>query len=97
MVYIDVTNNVGIGEYSNIDDSSVIYHCKFYDKVVENIDDYKLGMTPYVMNNQHNNCYTTTYVVLSEIYGNINCSNILERQQYGVTGAVGDRNHGTTR
>ena len=65
-----ITNNavINIGEYSNIDDSDTIYCCKSYHKVVENIEDYKLGMTLYVMNNQHNNCYTTPYVVQSENY-----------------------------
>ena len=65
-----ITNNAvtNIGEHSNIDDSDALGRCKSYHKVVDNIDDYKLGMTPYVMNNQHNNCYTILYLVLSENY-----------------------------
>ena len=88
---------INIGEYDNIDDSDAIYRCKSYHKVIENIDDYKLCMTPYVMNNQHSSCYTSSYVVLNEIYWNISCSKILEYQQYGVTGAVEDSNRGAIR
>ena len=56
---------ISIDEYSNIDGNDSICHCKSCHKIVENIEDYKLGMTPYVMNNDDNDCNTTPYVVLS--------------------------------
>ena len=67
MVYIDDSNSVviSIDEYSNIDAHDSVCRCKSYHNIVENIEDYRLGMTPYVMNNHHNDCDTTPYVVLS--------------------------------
>ena len=55
---------ISIDEYSNIDGNNSAYRCKSYHKIVGNIEDYKLGMTLYVMNNDHNDCNTTPYVVL---------------------------------
>ena len=54
---------VSIDEYSNIDGNDSVCRCNH--KIVESIEDYKLGMTPYAMNNDHNDCNTTRYVVLS--------------------------------
>ena len=56
---------ISIDEYSNIDGNDSICCCKSYHKIIENIEDYKLGMTLYVMSNHHNDCNTTPYVVLS--------------------------------
>ena len=56
---------ISIDEYSNIDGNDSVCRCKYYHKIVENIADYKLGMTLYVMNNDHNDCNTTSYVALS--------------------------------
>ena len=56
---------ISIDEYSNIDGNDSICHCISYHKIVENTEDYKLNMTPCVMNNHHNDCNTTPYVVLS--------------------------------
>ena len=56
---------ISIDEYSNIDGNDSVCRRKSYHKIVENVEDYKLGMTPYVMNNDHNDCNTTPYVVLS--------------------------------
>ena len=66
MVYSDNSNSVviSIDKYSNIIGNESVCHCKSYHKIVENIEDYKLGTTPYVMNNDHNDCNTTPYVVL---------------------------------
>ena len=60
---------ISIDEYSNINGNDSIRR-KSYHKIVENIKDYKLGMTPYVMNNDHNDFNTTPYVVLSANAGN---------------------------
>ena len=45
---------ISIDEYSNIDGNDFVCRCKSYHKIVENIEDYKLGMTPYVVNSDHN-------------------------------------------
>ena len=56
---------ISIDEYSNIDGNDSVCPCKSYHKIVENTEDYNLGTTPYIMNNLHNDCNTTPYVVLS--------------------------------
>ena len=56
---------ISIDKYSNIDGNDSVCRCNSYHKIVENIEDYKLSMTPYVMNNDRNDCNTTSYVVLS--------------------------------
>ena len=56
---------ISIDEYSSIDGNDSVCRCNSYHKIIENIEDYKLGMTLYVMNNDHNDCNTTLYVVLS--------------------------------
>ena len=61
---------ISTDKYSNIDGNNSVCRCESYHKIVENIEDYKLGMTPYVMNNHHNDCNTTPYVVLSANAGN---------------------------